>query len=348
MPDTLLILTPGFAASEADTNCLPMQQGLVRVLKENYPDLNIVVLAFQYPYFKRTYNWYNATVISFNGKNKGGVSRIIRAREITAVLKKIHRTNKIIGLLSFWLGECAAVGKQFATDNGLRHYCWLLGQDAREGNKYVRYIKPEAAELIALSDSLQAEFEQHYGIRPVHVIPSGIDVKQLPAATESKTIDILGAGSLIPLKQFDLFVEVVASIKKRLPGVKAVLAGDGPEKEKLIALIKQHDLTDNLTLTGEIPHRDLLTLMARSKLLLHPSSYEGFSGVCQEALAMGMQVISFCRAMKEDIEQWHIVRDQKEMQERTLEVFVNNKEHNSVILYSTDVIAEIFIDLFTD
>ncbi|HNN71984.1 MAG TPA: hypothetical protein PKG89_12120, partial [Ferruginibacter sp.] len=59
-------------------------------------------------------------------------------------------------------------------------------------------------------------------------------------------------------------------------------------------------------------------------------------------------VISFCRAMKEDIEQWHIVRDQKEMQERTLEVFVNNKEHNSVILYSTDVIAEIFIDLFTD
>ena len=143
-------------------------------------------------------------------------------------------------------------------------------------------------------------------------------------------------------------MEVVASIKKRLPGVKAVLAGDGPEKEKLIALIKQHDLTDNLTLTGEIPHRDLLTLMARSKLLLHPSSYEGFSGVCQEALAMGMQVISFCRAMKEDIEQWHIVRDQKEMQERTLEVFVNNKEHNSVILYSTDVIAEIFIDLFTD
>jgi len=347
MPDTLLILTPGFAASEADTNCLPMQQGLVRVLKENHPDLNIVVLAFQYPYFKRTYHWHHATVISFNGKNKGGVSRIIRAREIAAVLKKIHRTNKIIGLLSFWLGECAAVGKQFATDNGLRHYCWLLGQDAREGNKYVRYIKPEAAELIALSDSLQAEFEQHYGIRPVHVIPSGIDVKRLPAATESKTIHILGAGSLIPLKQFDLFVKVVASIKERLPGVKAVLAGDGPEKEKLIALIKQHDLTDNLTLTGEIPHPDLLTLMGRSKLLLHPSSYEGFSGVCQEALAMGMQVISFCRAMKEDIEQWHIVPDKEAMTEKALVLLSDG--HNGfkqVIPCSISDSAEKFMALF--
>ena len=74
--------------------------------------------------------------------------------------------------------------------------------------------------------------------------------------------------------------------------MKAVLAGDGPEKEKLIALIKQHDLTDNLTLTGEIPHRDL-PLMARSKLLLQTFFLRRVFGCMLEGWPMGMQVISF-------------------------------------------------------
>ncbi len=347
MPDTLIILTPGFAASETDTNCLPMQQGLVRVLKENHPHLNIVVLAFQYPYFKKTYPWQNATVISFNGKNKGGVSRIIRAREITAVLNKIHRGNRIIGLLSFWLGECASVGKQFAAVNGLRHYCWLLGQDARPGNKYIKYLKVEGGELIALSDSLQREFELNYGIRSTHVIPSGIDVKRLPPIAESRDIDIIGAGSLIPLKRFNLFIEMIASIKQRLPDVKATLAGDGPEKEKLSALIKQQQLTENITLVGEIPHPDLLKLMAGSKLLLHPSSYEGFSGVCQEALAMGMQVISFCRAMKEPIGQWHIVQDTEEGIQKTISLLSDtNPAQQPIIPFTIGHTANQLMKLF--
>ena len=53
--DTIIILTPGFPASVADSTCLPMQQHFVKTLKQLYPDLNIIVLSFQYPYVVRTY-----------------------------------------------------------------------------------------------------------------------------------------------------------------------------------------------------------------------------------------------------------------------------------------------------
>ena len=311
--DTFIILTPGFASSEADTNCLPMQQGLIRTLREEYPNLNIILLAFQYPYFKRTYQWQGATVISFNGKNKGGLSRIIREREIMAVLKKLHRTNKLIGLLSFWMAECAGVGNRFAKENGLKHYCWILGQDARVSNKYIKYMKAESDEMVALSDFLQDEFERNHGVRPAYMIPSGTDIKRLPPPAAKRDIDILGAGSLIALKRFDRFVEIIAAIKKQVPAVTAQLVGEGPEKEKILALIARHQLQDTIILTGEIPHPELLKLMQRAKILLHPSLYEGFSGVCQEALACGAQVISFCRAMKQEIDQWHIVNNDQEM-----------------------------------
>ena len=120
---TLIILSPGFPRNEADTTCLPLQQNLVHSIKENYPQTNIIVLAFQYPYFKRCYTWFDTTVISFNGRNKGGIPRLLLRHQIFLALKKINNSNEIIGLLSFWCGECAAIGQAFANKHGLKHFC---------------------------------------------------------------------------------------------------------------------------------------------------------------------------------------------------------------------------------
>ena len=98
---TFVILTPGFAKDEADSTCIPTQQNFVRVLKEMYPDLAIVILALDYPYFIRRYQWYNNTVISFNGRNRGGISKFLRRRKIVSVLEEIHKSKNIVGLLSF-------------------------------------------------------------------------------------------------------------------------------------------------------------------------------------------------------------------------------------------------------
>ncbi len=344
--NTLVILTPGFPGSEEDSTCLPMQQRFVRTLKKTYPNLNIVILAFQYPFFKRTYPWFDTTVISFNGQNKGGLARLLLRLELNAALKKISSHNQITGILSFWYGECAVVGKKFADKNGLRHFCWILGQDARKENKYPRRVHVNAAELIALSDFLQDEFERNHGSRPLHLIPPGIDHDQL--TTSTKDIDIIGAGSLIPLKQYEIFMELIAEIKKQLPAIRSMLIGNGPEKERLQQLISKYELKQNIELTGELPHHKVLELMQRTKVFLHPSSYEGFSGVCQEALASGAHVVSFCRAIKQDIEQWHIVQSKEEMKLKALELLQNEQtEYRIIIPFTMDDTVKKMMGLFS-
>ena len=317
---TLVILTPGFPQSEADTTCLPMQQNFVKALNENYPRLKIIILSFQYPYFTKTYKWYDTTVISFNGKNKGGLAKLLLRRKLNAALQEINSSNKIVGILSFWYNECAWVGKKFADKNNLKHYSWLLGQDARQNNRYPKSLQLAAGELIALSDFLQDEFEKNHGIKPQHVITPGINTKHSGTAVKKRDIDILGAGSLIPLKQYDIFIQLIFEIKKQQPAVKAMLVGNGPEKEKLQNLILKYGLQENIMLTGEVSYDEVLEMMHRTKVFLHPSAYEGFSGVCQEALYSGARVISFCRAMKQEIEHWHIVHNKDEMKQKALEV----------------------------
>lgn len=344
---TLVILTPGFPENEADTTCLPMQQTLVRSIKEHYPHLNIIILSFQYPYFKKTYKWFNTTVVSFNGQNKGGVPRLLLRRQLYSELKKIKTSNEIFGLLSFWYGECAAVGQAFAKKNGLKHFCWILGQDAKKENNYPLRLHLKPGSLIALSDFLQDEFEKNHVVRPQNVIPPGIDPKQFETITIQKDIDVLAVGSLIPLKQYQVFVEIIAALQKKFPLLKAVLIGKGPEKEKLSALISKHGIEKNILLTGELSYPDTLRWMQRAKLFLHPSSYEGFSGVCLEALYSGAHVISFCKPMRQDISQWHIVQSKEKMMENAASILGEPVViYKSVIFCTMDDVAKKMMTLF--
>lgn len=305
----LIILSPGFAASETDTSCLPMQQSFVKNLSALYPAIEIIILSFQYPFQRLVYKWFDVAIVSFGGKNKTGLSKYFLRRQINKELQRLNAEKDILGILSFWFGECAHVGKKFSASNGLKYYCWLLGQDARENNSYVKCLRPDASELIALSEFLQEEFERNYRIRPFLVITPGIEDQP----EISKDIDLLAVGSLIPLKQFEIFIESIAVIKQRVPGIRAVLIGEGVEKRKLMNLMDALDLAVNIRIAGKLNHDEVISLMQRTKILLHPSSYEGYSGVCQEALSCGAHVISFCKAMNSDIRQWHVVNSKNEM-----------------------------------
>ncbi len=343
---TLIICTPGFAEDEADSTCLPMQQALIKSIQFNYPGLNIIILGFQYPYCKKRYQWFGTTVISFNGQNRGGITKLSLRRKIHAVLQELHSSHKIIGVLSFWYGECAWVGKKFADQNRLKHFCWLLGQDAKKENRYPGKLHAAPSELIALSDFLQQEFEKNHEVRPAHVIPPGVDIKEFNNPVSGNDVDIVAAGSLIPLKQSDLFIQVIAAIKKQLPDIKAVLVGDGPERKKLQVLIADYGLQQNIMLTGELPHSETLQWMQRAKIFLHPSSYEGFGLVMIEALYAGCEVISFCKPMNQDINHWHIVQDPFEMQQKSIELLQSNLPQERVCPFNIDDSAKKIMGLF--
>ena len=342
---TLVILTPGFAKDETDSTCLPLQQQLVKTLNEINPGLNVIILSFNYPFHTKKYAWFNTTVIPFNNKSRG-LHKLLLRQKVNSTLKKIHKATPITGLLSFWYGECAAIGSKFANKHGLKHFCWILGQDAKKENKYPRRSRLNPDELVALSDFLQGEFEKNHGIKPRHLIPAGIDTKLFTTEKE-KDIDMLAVGSLIPLKQYDIFVETVAEIKKQIPGIKAMLIGKGPEKDRLQKLTIQLGLQSNIILTGELPYHEVIERMQRAKVFLHPSSYEGFSGVCLEALYAGAHVVSFCKAMKREIEQWHIVSSHEEMAQKAITI-VGDKTtvYKRVIFYTINEVAKKMTALF--
>jgi len=345
---TLVILTPAFPENESGTYLVFSQQLMVKALQENFPQLNIIVLPFLFPHHASTYVWQQVRVISFGGMYKHKFRRITLWWRIWKTLKKIRRQHEIIGLFSFWCSECAFIGKYFGKNYSIPHYSWICGQDARKKNKWVRFIRPKGNELIAMSPFLTNEFHKNHRVKPTHIIPNAIDTKSfLPIQLTERDIDILGAGSLIPLKQYDLFTRIVASLQQTFPAIKTFHCGAGQEQEKIEVLIRKLRLENNFRLMGSIAHEELIKFMQRTKVFLHTSSYEGFSTVCLEALYAGAHVISFCYPLDHLVPHWHVVNSIEEMTAKAIEILQNpDTEHTPVLLYSMDDSAKAVMKLF--
>jgi glycosyltransferase involved in cell wall biosynthesis len=344
---TLVILSPGFPADESDSTCIPPQQVFVAALKKFYPSLNLVVLAFQYPFVSAEYEWKRMKVIALAGRNKGNVNRVLIWWKAWRILRKLKAEYDLLGILSFWCGEAALVGSAFAKRNHLKHFCWILGQDAQANNRMVNWISPKEVELIALSDLLQQQFQIHHGTRPAHVIPCAIDPALFNKNTGKRNIDLLGVGSLIPLKQFDLFVEIIAEVKKKFPSIRTMICGKGPEEQRLTEMINQLGLNENILLAGEKSHDEVLCLMQQTKIFIHTSSYEGFGAVCIEALYGGAQVVSFIKPMNAHIPHWHVVQSKEEMVKKILLLLVDPAvPHNPVLPFSVKSTTKSMMKLF--
>src|SRR5438477_7866836 len=121
-----IILTPGFPQDEQDTTCIPFLQAFVLSVKKLFPSLQLTVLAFQYPFQQKEYNWHGIRVVAFGGANQRRFRRLLVWRRVWNFLNRLKQTGEITGIFSVWLTECALIGKHFSNKNRLKHYMWLV------------------------------------------------------------------------------------------------------------------------------------------------------------------------------------------------------------------------------
>ncbi len=121
-------------------------------------------------------------------------------------------------------------------------------------------------------------------------IYNGIDLSDIPESAgsyEPKTI--ISAGRLVPWKGFAQLVALMT----HLPGWKLSIAGDGDVfRKKLEHTIKEKNLTDRVTLLGQVPRQQLVKKIQGSEVFVLNTSFESFSFQVVEAMASGTPVIT--------------------------------------------------------
>jgi glycosyltransferase involved in cell wall biosynthesis len=156
---------------------------------------------------------------------------------------------------------------------------------------------------IAVSDWTKKRLET-LGVpeEKITVIPNGIDLKWISeieseggltsVGLDGKIYDIIFAGRLIKEKNVDVLLKAVALLKVDFPDIRCCIVGDGPEKAALVELAKNMEVCRNVEFAGFQEYRALIGKIKASKVLVLPSSREGFGMVVIEAFASGVPVVT--------------------------------------------------------
>ena len=114
---------------------------------------------------------------------------------------------------------------------------------------------------------------------------------------------LLSIGRLHWKKGFDDSIRAVAELLKRGIEVDYRIAGEGPEREKLMFMIHELGCESSVSLLGALGQAEIKELLGWSDALLLPSLSEGISNAVLEAMAAGLPVVSTrCGGMAEVVE----------------------------------------------
>jgi glycosyltransferase involved in cell wall biosynthesis len=100
---------------------------------------------------------------------------------------------------------------------------------------------------------------------------------------------ILAVGKLKPQKDFETLVRAFARLRASRPANLMIL-GEGERRASLVALVQHLGLGASVSLPGFAGNP--YAWMARARLFVLSSRWEGFSNVLAEALAVGCPVVS--------------------------------------------------------
>ncbi len=127
----------------------------------------------------------------------------------------------------------------------------------------------------------------------IRVVQNGIDFKAIQKIPPNKDeCDVLFGGRLIKDKNVDVLIEAIGQLKKRLSDIKCRIIGEGPERENLVSLAGELDLTRNVEFLDFLDYDDFIGHIKSSNLFVLPSTREGFGIVLLEAMASQTPVIA--------------------------------------------------------
>jgi sugar transferase (PEP-CTERM/EpsH1 system associated) len=165
-----------------------------------------------------------------------------------------------------------------------------------------RWAWKRADRVLSVSSRLAESMSAHvrYPLDRIRVIRNGIDTDRFSpehrlsarAALGFDTDDVVvgTAGRLVPVKDHATLLRALGSLRSRGRRFKALIAGEGPLREPLLAAAEDEKLTGSVQFLGA--RDDIERVLAACDVFVLSSVSEGLSNTILEAMASGVAVVA--------------------------------------------------------
>lgn len=221
---------------------------------------------------------------------------ILRGKQIDIVHSHRYKEN-ILGLL---LAKAKGIRGLVTTIHGLSEP--LMRTTNEIGNRIktmmdYRLLNSYFHRVVAVSQDIKRTLVQDHLFKQevVEVIYNGVPVPRTSLPLNQSVRDVLQVGTvgrMVPVKDFNLFLEIAAEINRRDDKVRFSILGDGPQKEQLLERARRLGIQDFIEFVSPIP--DPRAYYESLDLFLNTSLHEGIPLSILDAMACGKPVVAPC------------------------------------------------------
>jgi glycogen synthase len=198
--------------------------------------------------------------------------------------------------------RCPLMVTIHATEFG-RHQGWVAEHPQSHIHGVERWMANRADRVITCSHYMRGHVADVYGLEEerVTVIPNGIDPLDLQPIGDLERLRlqfaapherlVLLVGRLVYEKGFQLALDALPGLMKRVGDVRFLVAGSGTHEQELREQARELGLDGHGTFLGWIGDDVLHSLYRIADLCVVPSIYEPFGLVALEAMASGCPCI---------------------------------------------------------
>ena len=163
--------------------------------------------------------------------------------------------------------------------------------------KMIKFLIDKSHFVVAQSSNTKENTEKYYkNKKDIKIIPLPYEMvkfnkvsRQELGLKEDKKY-LIGVGRLVKRKGFDYLIKALALLDNN---VECLIIGDGPEKENLEKLAQEMEVSQRLHLLGYVETEEKkFQYLAVSDIFILSSIHEGFGIVLQEAMQVGLPIIS--------------------------------------------------------
>ena len=150
-----------------------------------------------------------------------------------------------------------------------------------------------SSRVVTLSESSRREILSMLRIEPgrVTVAAPGVDERYVPGGTRAPVPTVLAVGRLVPVKRLELLIDAVATAQRSVPGLRAVVVGEGYERPRLEAKIRAVGGDAWIDLAGHVSDDALAEHYRRAWVVASTSLREGWNMTITEAGACGTPAV---------------------------------------------------------
>ena len=196
----------------------------------------------------------------------------------------ISKKYEIRNVLSLHGGDVYDPTKKFSP-----HKWWIF-------RKCVSWVMNNSSLVVAQSSNTRANAAHYYGYdeNKIRIIPLPYQTVVFKSVERSEIgmrkdgLYLISVGRLVRRKGYDFLLEVLAE----LPDIELIIVGDGPEHENLNEKANTLSIMDRVIFTGSISEELKFQYLNNSDVYVLSSVHEGFGIVLQEAMQVGLPIVS--------------------------------------------------------